>query len=370
MARLKRTAWRRTTIGVAVAALIVGGSIAQHVASAGPAQSAADLPGIVDAQTGTGASATNPDQQCPAVFGVVGSSHTDGGYPVSGQISDDGDNVRGTFMRHDNVVDTSWAYYATKDRYVTLDGGWALGGSTVESLSNKIEPWMFQDGSYAVLLAGTVDNMPEHMLSPEESMQHWPKLVEQTGLPPERILVVNLPPMNHLEDNILAYNEALAEFADEAGVRVFDMHAITSDGREWLPGYTVDGAHFQPEVGEMVGQAIADTINEMSGCVSADFARTADRAGLGEPIGSVEMGLADGGKLQHFSRGVVVASPTTTVALPEPVAAEWFDQDQQDGVLGYPISPAHCDENDCVQYFQGGRIDFDQATGTASSHER
>lgn len=255
--RPKPRPWRRIGLAaIGLATALLTGTAVSHLSFSEPAD--ADEPGVA---------LTDP---CLTVFGAVGSSHTDGGYPISGTIADDGDGVPGTYLRYDNVVHTSWAYYTTQDPQLVLDGGWALGGSRVEDLADKIEPGMFRPGSLVVILAGTVDNMPEYMLPASESMQHWPRLIEATGAPKEKILIVNLPPMRHLEDRIIDYNTQLEEFATAEGIRLFDLHALTSDGHQWRPGYDADGAHFTPEVARIIGEAIADDLTDMAGCSATE----------------------------------------------------------------------------------------------------
>lgn len=294
---------------------------------------------------------------CPAVFGAVGSSHTDGGFAVSHMVSDDGDMVPGTFLDQDAMVPSSWAYHAARDPYLRLDGGWALGGSTMRDLADKIEPWMFTEGSYAVILAGTVDNLPEHMNTAEETLRDLPRLIANTGVPRDHILLVNLPPVRYLEQRIIDYNELLEDYATANGIRLFDLHSLVSTGYTWRPGYDADGVHFQRPVAALVGQAIADQLNDMSGCVTEVFTQRAHAAGLGAAMGDTEFGLVDGGKRQRFVGGAVYSSlQSPPVAVPTQVHTPYMRLGGVDGALGYPLAAAECDAGACTQMFTGGRM--------------
>ncbi|GAA1705487.1 GDSL-type esterase/lipase family protein [Propioniferax innocua] len=308
-------------------------------------------------------------EHCRVTFGAVGSSHTDGGYPVSGKRADDGDDEIGTYLHHDHMVDTSWAYYTTRDPYVHLDGGWAYGGSTVERLADTIEPSMFHEDSYAVILAGTVDNLPGFLFPPEKSMEHYPRIVENTGVAKENILIVNLPPVRHLEQRVIDYNEALEAYADKEGIRVFDLHSLTSNGYNWRPGYDADGAHFTPEIASVIGQAIADTLSDMSGCVGDTHSQVAQLAGLGPSTSDVTYGLVNGGKVQEFTGGAVYSSTHTAAApIHGRIRSTWETRGGPEGPFGYPLDAERCFESTCTQYFQGGRIVHETVSGLTVPH--
>lgn len=304
---------------------------------------------------------------CPATFGAVGSSHTDGGYPISGKRADDGDGIPGTFLHHDNVVDTSYVYSTTRDPYLHLDGGWALGGSRVEVLADKVRPDMFAGDNYVVIVAGTIDNFTRYNVPPAESMQHMARLVENTGMPKDRILLVTIPPIRHLEQRIINYNSHLTAFARRNGIRVFDSHAMsTDDGFHWRRGYDADGVHWTPRAAAEVGRAVAHTLNDMSGCVRSEFSRQAAAGDLGQPTRGVGVGLRNHGKFQHFERGsVYVSNRTPTMWVRGRIHDEWASLGWENGYPGYPTEPERCGlvRGGCYSVFERSAIYWAPATG-------
>lgn len=354
---------RRVAVAALALAAVTAGLTAQHFTSA----TADDEVSVNQPGTSDSSAPETDDAPCRITFGAVGSSHTDGGYPISGMVSDDGDEERGTFLDASTMVPTSWAYHAARDRYVHLDGGWALGGSTVEELANKIEPWMFSDDSYAVLFVGTVDNLPKVMVPPEESMSHLDRLVENTGIPHDRILLVNLPPIRHLEQRAIDYNNLLDDYAEGHDIRLFDLHSMVSNGFNWRPGYDADGVHFSRDVAALVGQGITNELSAMSGCVVTEFDAVAQEQGLGEPTGLIMDSLPEGGKTREFAEGSVYSSNLTPpVAVTGRVRDAWLETGGATGPHSYPMSPEHCTEGACTQVFLGGEISIDEATGVVA----
>lgn len=301
---------------------------------------------------------------CPNVtFGVAGASFTDGWNP-DGRISNDGDGIEGTYMHERNAISTSWAHYTTRDPYLFLDGGWAKGGSTVGDLANKIRPHMYRSSSYVVIFAGTNDQL--RGVSAERSMQHMATLVENTGVAKNRILLVTLPPIRHLEQRVITYNEHLAEFGRRNGIRVLDVHTMNANGAHWRDGHTYDGIHFNLPQAKAVGDSIAHTLNDMTGCVRSDFGAEAARAQLGAARTGIHVGLRDYGKFQHFDIGSVYVSnvsPSTSVR--GAIRDEWARMGWENGYPGYPIEPERCGfvRGGCYSVFERSSIYWSPATG-------
>lgn len=308
---------------------------------------------------------------CPVTFGVVGGSHTDGGYPISGTVADDGDGIPGTYMHHNNAVDTSYVYYTTRDPYVHLDGGWARGGLTTGELANHLRPHMFRPGSYGVLMVGTNDILrivqnPDYRYDIHRSMRDVARIIENTGLPRERILMSTLPPINGMEGWILEYNDHLRALAADNGIRIYDAHALTSDGYRWRPGYTVDGVHFNKQVGSQLGQAIAHELNAMTGCVGRDLDAQASRANLGPATTGVNVGLRNYGKFRHYTVGsVYVSGSTPATSVQGRIRDTWASMGWENGYPGYPTESERCGyaRGGCYSVFERSAIYWSPASG-------
>ena len=298
----------------------------------------------------------------PITFGVAGASYTDGWNP-DGRISDDGDGVLGTYLTEDNVIDTSWAYHTTRDPYLYLNGGWALGGSTVTSLAEKIRPDMYRPGSYAVILVGTNDQLTNTAL--EQSMRSMATLVERTGVAKNKILLVTLPPINHLEQRVINYNEALKAFGQANGIRVLDVHPALSDGYRWKPGYTYDGVHMNPQPVALVGNMIADALNDMTQCPENEFNARATEADLGPATTPITSPLREYGKFRHHHTGsVYVSNVTPATPVRGRIRDKWASMGWENGYPGYPTEPERCGyvRGGCYSVFERSSIYWSPAT--------
>lgn len=119
----------------------------------------------------------------------------------------------------------------------------------------------------------------------------------------------------------------------------------------------------------MIGQAIADTLSDMSGCVGDTHSQVAQLAGLGPSTSDVTYGLVNGGKVQEFTGGAVYSSTHTAAApIHGRIRSTWETRGGPEGPFGYPLDAERCFESTCTQYFQGGRIVHETVSGLTVPH--
>ncbi|OYO19441.1 hypothetical protein CGZ93_13915 [Enemella dayhoffiae] len=103
------------------------------------------------------------------------------------------------------------------------------------------------------------------------------------------------------------------------------------------------------------------------GAIQGAYAAQGWETGIGYPLGNEACGLRDGGCLQHFQYGSIYYSPATGAQVVKGAIKDaWASQGWETGRLGYPTTGEQCNAagNDCVQYYQGGRITWNAATGS------
>ncbi|MCU1376941.1 MAG: GDSL-like Lipase/Acylhydrolase family, partial [Actinomycetia bacterium] len=67
-------------------------------------------------------------------------------------------------------------------------------------------------------------------------------------------------PFAHAPDRAVEFNTLLGAALERWGVAVIDFHAVTSDGRDWLPGMSDDGIHPNARGAEVMAAAAVPVI--------------------------------------------------------------------------------------------------------------
>jgi len=93
-----------------------------------------------------------------------------------------------------------------------------------------------------------------------------------------------------------------------------------------------------------------------------------ERSALGYPT-TDRASTPDGrGWYQHFEGGSLYSTPTTGVqAVTGPARGEWARQGWERSALGYPVASTRTTPTGTTTAFEGGRVDWDSATGRATT---
>lgn len=269
---------------------------------------------------------------CEMRFSAVGASFTQANSPG-------GD--AGSPMLDGRVGDGSWAYWANEDPQLLLDGGWALGGQETGDIAERVRRSWFPVDTNLVILLGT--NNLLHGTPIDQAPADIEKIVRVSGISPDRIYLVELPPSDVTPDLIDPYNAMLADTARANGYHLVDVSTFLNNGDgAYRAGATVDGIHLTKENAQLVGRSIAAAINANSGCRRLPaFDAAAAEHELGDPVDVPRCDLPDGGCVQLFERGALRRSnDEAPTLLPEPITAAW----RAFGVpaLGYPTEDPVC----------------------------
>jgi uncharacterized protein with LGFP repeats len=128
-----------------------------------------------------------------------------------------------------------------------------------------------------------------------------------------------------------------------------------------------DGGAYQSFQGGMIYWSPATGAHVNTGAIrSAYSAQGWENGYLGYPTTNEVRGLRDGGAYQSFQGGTIYWSPATG-AHPNTgaIRAAYAAQGWENGYLGYPTSDAYSICGGAAQDFQGGRITWTAAGGTA-----
>lgn len=296
---------------------------------------------------------SQPLQGCQMRFSAVGASFTEAN---SEELQRDG--KPGVWLQQDKVGDRSWAYWASQDPNLVLDGGWALGGQRTSDIADKVQRSWFPVDTRLVVLLGT-NNLIQggDNASARADIE---RIVRISGLSPDRVFLVQLPPSNVTPGAIAGYNEMLRTTARENGFHLVDANTFLNNGKGgYREGMTTDGIHLTRDNARLVGRSVAAAINATSGCQELpEFMAAAKENDLGKPQGVPRCNLPDGGCVQEFERGALRRSNSTKAAvIPRAVVAAWHEYG---GVtaLGDPLTDNTCDLPDeaCRTRFERGSI--------------
>lgn len=248
-------------------------------------------------------------ETCEVRMSAVGASFTQANSESSGTRAD------GTWLREGDLGNGSWAYWADADDNVVVDGGWALGGSETGDIVQRVERSWFPVDTNLVILLGT--NNLLHGSSIEAASADIERIARTSGLAPENIYVVQLPPSNITPDGIGPYNEMLAQTARANGYHVVDVSTFLDDGTgRYKDGATTDGIHLTQANARRVGQTIAANINANAGCRTIpEFEEFAADNDLGKALAPPNCDFPDGRCEQTFEGGTLVRSNTVDAQL-------------------------------------------------------
>lgn len=347
---------------------------------------------------------------CEMRFSAVGASFTQAN---SEDVVDDGKD--GSWMAEGKVGNRSWAYWANEDPQLLLDGGWAQGGLETSDIAERVQRSWFPVDTNLVILLGT--NNLLHGTPINEAPADIERIVRTSGISPDRVYLVQLPPSNVTPEKIGPYNKMLATTAAENGFHLVDVSTFLDSGSgSYRQGATNDGIHLTRDNAQRVGRSIAAAINANSGCQRLPaFDEMAAEHDLGDPVDVPHCELPDGGCVQLFQRGALRRSNAgDPTLLPARVTKTWRDfgvaalgnpienpnceidadacrtrfelgtmystddeafvvrgdilrtyrdQGSEEGSLGVPTAEEICDDDGCSQAFEGGTIEWTPTEG-------
>lgn len=286
---------------------------------------------------------------CEMRFSAVGASFTQAN--TKGQPDADG----GAWMASGEVGDRSWAYWTDADPQLLLDGGWALGGQKTSDLAERAQRSWFPVDTNLVILAGTNNLLQGTPI--EDARGDIEKIVRISGISPERVYLVQLPPSNITPDRIEPYNAMLAKTARDNGFHLVDVSTFLDNGSGgYIDGATEDGIHLTKDNAVLVGRSIAAAINANSGCQNLpEFTDAAEENDLGNPVDVPHCDLPDGACVQLFEHGALRRSNAgEATLLPARLTEKW--REFGIGALGYPVKAPECTSEGCVTRFALGTV--------------
>lgn len=188
-----------------------------------------------------------PRADCHIHFSAVGASFTQAGQW----------NPRGSRLHSDTIRPRSWAFWTDADPNLELVGGWALAGQTTRDVAERADPdWFPESDHHLVILLGTNDVLiDEPDLDVGANLDH---IVATADVPPERVLLLLLPPNNHAPSETRAFNDRLRQIAADRDWDLLDVGTAMDDGRGWFrTGVSHDGTHLTVPWARYVGESVA-----------------------------------------------------------------------------------------------------------------
>lgn len=167
-------------------------------------------------------------------FAVVGDSITEANSP---------DFSTGDFG------DESWLFYVS-DPQLEFSGGWARWGATTQEMTEHVPDL---DVDILVILAGTNDLSLGIDFSVTEA--NLDSIAAHAG--DAEVVISSIPPLDHLPEEVIAYNQKLQSLSREQGwIWVDATKALRSDHGQFRTGLSYDGVHPSAAGAEQLGHAI------------------------------------------------------------------------------------------------------------------
>lgn len=197
-------------------AVLTGCSSAPRSEPEAGARTAIAAPTASSAPAG-GALGTTAD---PVRVAVVGDSLTAGG---------------GRELSWGLTADT-WITYA-KGNGIEYVGGWAKGGTTVQTQAAAVRP--IADVDVLVLMAGTND--VRHHLSFAQSASSYDSIV--ATIHPKHVIIGAIPPYDRNPQGAAVYEKQLRAYVATKDWDFVDPWAFARDGLRYRAGVSLDGIH-------------------------------------------------------------------------------------------------------------------------------
>lgn len=179
----------------------------------------------------------------PVRVAIVGDSLTAGG---------------GARLLSEGLDSRTWMTYA-EGGGIVYAGGWAMGGSTVQTMAENVRP--IADVDVLVLMGGTND-VRLHNDFPSIA-SNYDAIVDI--IRPRRVIIGAIPPLDSNPDDAARFDWRLKQYAATKGWHYVDPWAFARDGRLYAPGTSYDGIHPTTHGYALVGRAFRAEILDLVG---------------------------------------------------------------------------------------------------------
>ncbi|MCD2444040.1 SGNH/GDSL hydrolase family protein [Agromyces sp. SYSU K20354] len=174
----------------------------------------------------------------PVRVAIVGDSLTAGG---------------GARLLSEGLDSRTWMTYAKGDG-IEYAGGWAMGGSTVETMAENVRPIV--DVDVLVLMGGTNDVRNHTDFA--SVAPNYDAIVDVVR--PGRVVIGAIPPLDSNPDEAARFNWKLKQYVAKKGWDYVDPWGFARDGGFFAPGTSYDGIHPTTHGYALVGKAYRDAI--------------------------------------------------------------------------------------------------------------
>jgi lysophospholipase L1-like esterase len=147
----------------------------------------------------------------------------------------------------------TWMTYA-QGNGVDWVGGWAMGGTTVQIMSQHVKRIPHVD--VLVLMAGTNDVRLHYTFA--EAAPYYESIVKT--IDPKRVIIGAIPPYDPDPNAAAVYGRQLKEYALSKGWDYTDPWRFARDGKRYVAGISNDGIHPTTAGYRIVGHEYRDAI--------------------------------------------------------------------------------------------------------------
>ncbi len=169
----------------------------------------------------------------------------------------------GARLLSEGLDSNTWMTYAEGDGIVYA-GGWAKGGSTVETMAENVRP--IADIDVLVLMGGTNDvRFHTDFASVAPNYDAIVDIIR-----PRHVVIGAIPPLDSNPDDAARFDWKLKQYAATKGWDYVDPWAFARDGRLYAPGTSYDGIHPTTDGYALVGRALRAAILHLVGVSAAN----------------------------------------------------------------------------------------------------